>query len=76
MSSKRPIDLKRESDFSGTIGTGHEGAIKEFLNIGSMLLMIKEKAICKFQLADQIDPQRSNIRPTYTAEALLHWLLI
>lgn len=59
--AKRPIDLKRDSGFSGTVGTDDEGAIKEFLNVGSALLTIKERAIYKFQLADQIDPDRTNI---------------
>jgi hypothetical protein len=58
---KRPIDLKRDSAFFGTVGTDDEGAIQEFLNTGSSLLMIKERAIYKSQLADQINPGRTNI---------------
>ena len=61
MSDKRPIDLKRDSAFSGSVGNDDEGDLKEFLNIGHTLLMIKENAIYKFQLADQIDPSRTNI---------------
>jgi hypothetical protein len=41
MPSKRPIDLKRESAFSGTVGVDGEGNIKTFINIGHTLLMIK-----------------------------------
>ncbi len=59
--TKRPIDLRRDSAFSGTVGTDDEGAIQEFMNVGSSLLIIKDKAIYKSQLADQIDPGRTNI---------------
>jgi hypothetical protein len=61
MPSKRPIDLKRDSAFSGTVGVDGEGNVKEFFNVGHTLLMIKEDAIYKFQLADQVDPARTNI---------------
>ncbi|HTB00103.1 MAG TPA: hypothetical protein VK804_06470 [Bradyrhizobium sp.] len=61
MSEKRPIDLIRDSAFSGTVGIDGEGILKEFLSIGHTLLMIKEDAIYKFQLADQLDPGRTNI---------------
>jgi hypothetical protein len=61
MSGKRPIDLKRDSAFSGRVGVDGEGNIEEFFNIGHALLMIKEEAIYKFQLADQVDPARTNI---------------
>jgi hypothetical protein len=59
--TKRPIDLKRDSAFSGTVGTDDEGVIQEFINVGHSLLMIKDKAIYRSQLADQIDPGRTNI---------------
>ncbi len=61
MPAKRPIDLKRESAFSGTVGADGEGKLTEFFNIGCALLMIKEDAIYQLQLADQIDPGRTNI---------------
>ncbi|MGH6674280.1 MAG: hypothetical protein ACRECV_20220 [Xanthobacteraceae bacterium] len=59
--TKRPIDLRRDSAFFGAVGTGDEGAIQEFLNVDNSLLIIKDKAIYKSQLADQIDPGRTNI---------------
>ena len=65
---KRPIDLKRDSAVSGTVGTDDEGIIQEFLNVGNSLLMIKNKAIYKFQLADQIDPGRTNIDVPHTQQ--------
>lgn len=68
--AKRPIDRKRDSAFSGTVGTDDEGAIQEFLKVGSSLLMIKEKAIYKFQLADQIDPGRTNINVPHTQQKI------
>lgn len=67
---KRPIDLKRDSAFSGTLGTADEGSIKEFLKVGSSLLMVKDKAIYKFQLADQIDPDRTNINVPHTQQKI------
>ncbi len=70
MPPKRPIDLKRDSAFSGTIGTEDEGAIKDFFNVGHSLLMIKEEAIYKLQLADQIDPDRTNINVPHTHQKL------
>lgn len=70
MSGKRPIELKRNSAFSGTVGVDGEGSIKEFFNIGRTLLMIKEEAIYKFQLADQVDPDRANINVPHVQRKL------
>lgn len=71
MSTKRPIDRRRDSALSGTIGIDGEGILKEFYNIGdNRLLMIKENAIYEFQLADQIDPGRTNINIPNTQKKL------
>jgi hypothetical protein len=70
MSGKRPIDLKRGSAFSGKVGVDGEGSIKESFNIGHTLLMIKEEAIYKFQLADQVDPARTNINIPHVQQKL------
>jgi hypothetical protein len=70
MSGKRPIDLKRDSAFSGKVGVDGEGSIKESFNIGHTLLMIKEEAIYKFQLADQVDPARTNINIPHVQQKL------
>jgi len=70
MTPKRPIDLKRDSAISGTVGTNDEGAIEDFINVGHSLLMIKEKAIYKYQLADQVDPGRTNIAVPHTQQKL------
>jgi hypothetical protein len=61
MFGKHPIDVKLESAFSGSVGIDGEGYLEEFFNTGDALLMIKEHAIYKFQLADHIDPNRTNI---------------
>jgi hypothetical protein len=68
--AKRPIDQKRDSAFFGTVGTEDEGVIREFLNVGSSLLMIKDRAIYKSRLADQIDPGRTNINVPHTQQKL------
>jgi hypothetical protein len=70
MRAKAPIDLKRDSAISGTVGTADEGAIEDFFNVGDSLLMIKKSAIYKFQLADQIDPGRTNIAVPHTQQKL------
>ena len=70
MPAKRPIDQKRDSAISGTIGVAGDGAIKEFLNVGHSLLMIMDEAIYKFELADRIDPERTNIAVPNTQQKL------
>jgi hypothetical protein len=61
MDSQRPIDRKRQSAFSGTVGVDGEGQIRESFSIGRTLLILKDEAIYEFELADQIDPGRTNI---------------
>jgi hypothetical protein len=70
MTAKRPIDQKRDSAISGTVGTTDEGAIDDFYNVGDSLLVIKESAIYRVQLADQIDPGRTNIAVPHTQQKL------
>ena len=61
MNEKRPIDKKRESGGMADIGSKEDGAIVEMTKIGERLLIIKERSIYEFILADQIDPDRTNI---------------
>ncbi len=61
MKEDRPIDRKRESGGAASIGTKEEGAILDTTKIGKRLITIKERAIYEFMLADQIDPDRTNI---------------
>lgn len=60
MKEKRPVDNIRESGGSAYIGTKEDGAILEMKNIGDRLIIIKEKSIYEFMLADSIDPERTN----------------
>ena len=68
--TSRPIDIKRQSAFSGTVGLDSEGAIKDMFDVGDFLLFIKETAIHQMQLADQIDPDRTNIEVPHTQQKL------
>jgi hypothetical protein len=61
MNDKTPIDRKRESGGMSEIGTKDDGAILEMPKIGEKLFIIKEKAIYEFIMADDIDPERTNI---------------
>ena len=58
--SRRPIDIMREEGFSAKIGNDDEGELKDNIVIGSKLYLIKERAIYAFNLADDIDPDRTN----------------
>lgn len=62
MKDKRPIDRKRESAGMANIGTKEDGAIIETTKIGERLIVIKEKSIYEFMMADEIDPERTNIK--------------
>lgn len=61
MSEKRPIDRHRDSAISAKVGTDDEGAIKEMISLGEAMFVVKEHAIYSMKLADQIDPDRTNI---------------
>lgn len=61
MKQKKPIDQKRDSGGTAEIGTKEDGAILEMFKIGERLIIIKEKSIYEFILADEIDPERKNI---------------
>ncbi len=60
MENKRPIDVLRESSGSAEIGTNEEGKIIEMFELKDRLIIIKEKAIYEFMLADSVDPNRLN----------------
>jgi hypothetical protein len=62
MKDKRPIDRKRESGGMADIGTKKDGAIVKMIKIGERLLILKEKSIYEFVMADNIDPERTNIK--------------
>jgi hypothetical protein len=59
---RRDIDKVRDSGKSASIGTdGDDSAISEMIPIGHTLYFVKERGIYAFQMADQIDPGRTNI---------------
>lgn len=61
MANKRPIDRMRESAMSMRVGTPDDpSAITEMIPIGDILHVVKEKGIYACQLADAIDPGRTN----------------
>lgn len=60
MSGKRAIDRQRDSAITMHIGGDDKSEIQEFLSTGNGLYVIKETGVYKIQLADDIDPERSN----------------
>ena len=61
MNDKKPIDRKRESAGHTDVGSAEDGAIVGMKNIGGRLLVFKEKSIYEMIMADQVDPDRTNI---------------
>lgn len=61
MKDKKPIDRKRESSGMADIGTKEDGAIEQMIKIGERLIILKEKSIYEFMMADDVDPERTNI---------------
>jgi hypothetical protein len=62
MTERRPIDAIRNSGMNMRVGTVEEsGAIIAMFEIDGGFHAIKERAIYRVQLADEIDPQRTNI---------------
>jgi hypothetical protein len=60
MAGKRPIDIKRDAAITLRIGGDDKSAVGEFLSTGDSLYVIKETGVFKIQLADHIDPGRTN----------------
>ncbi len=73
MAGKRPIDLKRESAFTSTIGDESDGTpISEMFELDDGLLIITKKATYEVKIADQIDPNRTNLHlPTNIQRRIL-----
>ncbi len=61
MEDKDPIDKKRESGGLAEIGTKDDGAILEMPKIGERTFVVKDRSIYEFIMADDIDPERTNI---------------
>lgn len=62
MKDNRPIDKKRSSAGNADIGTKEDGAIEKMIKIGERLIVIKERSIYEFMMADDVDPERTNIK--------------
>lgn len=58
---RKPIDIKRERGGTSEIGSDEDGAILEMYNLDGRTVVIKEKSLYEFFLADTIDPNRTNI---------------
>jgi hypothetical protein len=70
MEDKKPIDRKRDSGGMADIGSEADGAIIEMFKFDGSLLIIKERSIYEFILADKIDPQRQNFNLPATIQRL------
>ena len=68
---RRPIDRIRESALSMQIGTSEDGASSVMIDMDSALYVVKERAIYAIQLADQVDPERTNVAIPNTQQRLL-----
>ncbi|MEO4043157.1 hypothetical protein AAFN47_16265 [Hoeflea sp. CAU 1731] len=60
--SKRTIDIRREAAGQMQVGTLEEGSITGLVEFGDRFLIVKEKAVYEFIMADKIDPDRNNER--------------
>lgn len=60
--SLRPIDQIRNAGGVWEVGTADDGPIVEILSTDSRLYFVKTRAVYSVQLADQIDPDRTNPR--------------
>ncbi|NQZ15026.1 MAG: hypothetical protein HRT94_09420 [Alphaproteobacteria bacterium] len=61
MNQKRPIDRQRQAAITLTVGDEEDQSpISDFLSTANALYTIKENSVCRVQLADDIDPGRTN----------------
>ncbi len=68
----RMIDEIRNSGGSLEIGTPDDGSpIKDMISAGDRLLVIKGKGIYAVKLADQVDPERTNIATPNTVQRVI-----
>lgn len=72
MADRRPIDVLRDSGKSMQIGNnGDDSAVSEMIPIGDTLYIVKERGIYAMQLADTIDPKRTNAAIPDTQQHIL-----
>jgi hypothetical protein len=68
----RPIDKLRDGAGSIEIRTpDDDSAILEMISTGERLLIVKEKGVYEVKLADQVDPERTNIATPNTVQRIL-----
>lgn len=60
MAEKHPIDTQRDAAITLQIGGEDRSAGREFLSTADSLYIIKDSSVHRIQLADDIDPQRTN----------------
>jgi hypothetical protein len=60
MDNIRPIDIARDSGGAADIGTEEEGAVVEMIEVDGAFIIVKERAMYEFMLADKVDPKREN----------------
>ena len=60
MTGKRPIEIQRDAAITLLVGGDDKSPVKEFLSTGDYLYVIKETGVFRIQLADDIDPHRTN----------------
>ncbi|MCY4499705.1 MAG: hypothetical protein OXC14_20785 [Rhodospirillaceae bacterium] len=69
---ERPIDKLRNGSGSLKIITpDDDSAISEMISIDNRLLVVKDKGIYEVKLADQVDPERTNIGAPNTIQQIL-----
>jgi len=61
MRGSRPIDRVRDSAGMLTVGNEADGALTGMIALSDVAFMVKERAIYKLLMADEIDPNRQNI---------------
>lgn len=57
---KRPIDVKRDAAGSATVGN-EGGNIVTMVKVGERLMLVAQRGVYAVQMADQIDPGRTDI---------------
>lgn len=57
----RPIDRVRDGAGKLTVGTELDGAVTDIIGLSDAAFVVKERAIYRLTMADEIDPDRQNI---------------
>lgn len=68
---KRLIDRVRDSALSMQIGGLEDGGVSVMIDMGSARYVVKERAIYAVRLADQVDPERTNVAVPNTQQRIM-----